>query len=85
MVYRIGVGARVTGMTGQAHVAGQVGLTRLARAVRRSTALWAAVMTSPEGTSKDDVVAAAEFYNSWLSDKRDEQEVPSVETFDPDR
>lgn len=73
----------MTGMTGQAHVAGQVGLTRVARALRRSTALWAAVMTSPEGTSEGDVVAKAEFYNSWLSDKRDEQEMPSIENFNP--
>lgn len=71
-------------VTGQAHAVSQTGLTRLARAVRRSVSLWAAVMTSPEGTPREAVIESAEFYNSWVSaSPQDDEEAPRVATFDP--
>lgn len=73
-------------VTGQAHAVSQTGLTRLARAIRRSVSLWAAVMTSPEGTPREDVVASADFYNSWVSaNPQDDEEAPRIGTFDPTR
>lgn len=48
------------------------GLSRVAHAVRRSTALWAAVMTSPEGTAEDAMLSKADRYARWILGHADE-------------
>lgn len=45
---------------------GRIGLSNLAHAVRRSMALYGAIITSPEGTSDRDLLARADVLAGWL-------------------
>lgn len=42
------------------------GGAKIAHAIRRSTALYLATMTMPEGTSDADLFARADSYANWL-------------------
>lgn len=71
-------------VTGHVSEIGVVGLTRVARAIRRSVALYVATITSAEGTSDDDVLARADTFATWLVGRsNDDQERPPPTTFDP--
>lgn len=60
--------------TGPALSVGAQGLSQLAHAIRRSTALHTAMMVSPEGTTDTQLLARADLYSSWLAGAAGRQE-----------